>query len=64
MVRQCRFKYNEDDFYNFGGIYCKFDNGDEYIICGCCGGIVDVNEVKILEIYEVWVDISHEIMGE
>lgn len=53
----------------YGGIAFR----DE-IICGCCGGVVDINEVyefapDTLEedpivIYDNWVDINHEICGD
>ena len=36
---------------------------EDYIICGCCGGIIqleDVDEIKELN----WIPISEEIMGE
>lgn len=36
------------------------------IICGCCGGILGVDEFKENEIveYDAWVNISDEIIGE
>ena len=45
----------------FGG-----DNGDILInvICGCCGGVLEPNDVKIIERYtDCWVDISDAIIG-
>ena len=36
---------------------------DNTIICGCCGGIFKKDEVEILEIYNTWVDLSAEIIG-
>lgn len=62
MIKQCKFKDYDNNI--CGGILCDFDNGDEYIICGCCGGIFDPNEVEILETYAYWVDLSDEIIGE
>lgn len=45
----------------FGGI--MVDN--EYIICGCCGGIFEVEEVGKENIFPLsWVNISAEIMEE
>ena len=43
----------------FGGILVN----DEYIICGCCGGVVPLDEVAEMEPYKNWVNISNEIMG-
>ena len=62
MIKQCKFKDYDNKV--CGGILCEFDNGDKYIICGCCGEIFDVNEVEILETYAYWVDLSDEIIGE
>jgi len=62
MIKQC--KFIDDDGEVCGGILCDFDNGDKYIICGCCGGIFDPNEVEVLEIYDYWVSLSDEIIGE
>lgn len=45
----------------FGG-----NNGDVLInvICGCCGGVLEPNDVKIIERYiDCWVDISDAIIG-
>ena len=44
----------------FGGILTD----DNTIICGCCGGTFDKDEVEILEIYDEWVDLSPEIIGD
>lgn len=34
------------------------------VICGCCGGIFDLNEICYLKEYKTWVNISEEITGE
>jgi len=44
----------------FGGILVN----DEFIICGCCGGVFEKEEVEILKVYPDWVSISDEIIGE
>ena len=41
------------------------------IICGCCGGVVDIDEIyefapediDPIQIFEDWVDINAEIIG-
>ena len=43
----------------FGGILVN----DEYVICGCCGGVVPIDEVAEMELYKNWVNISDEFMG-
>lgn len=62
MIKQCRFI--DDDKMVCGGILCDFDNGDKYIIDGCCGRIFDPNKVEIIQVYDSWVSLSNEIMGE
>ena len=46
-------------------------NGEEYlagiafhdwVICACCGGLLDMAEVEILEVFEEWVDLSQKIV--
>lgn len=65
LTRQCYFKDEGADTI-MGGIYV--DNGDEkYIICGCCGGVYDKDDIEnleVFELYESWVDISEEIKGD
>lgn len=57
-TKQVKFKDPEGDI--LGGI--MVDN--KYIICGCCGGVFEVEEVEILEVYKTWLNISDEIKGE
>lgn len=47
----------EEEF--FGGILV--DN--EYVICGCCGGVIPIDEIAQMKPYKIWVNISHEIKG-
>lgn len=57
-IRQVRFIDEENIIH--GGIMV---NG-EYIICGCCGSVYEVEEVEILDTYDYWVPLSNEIIGE
>lgn len=63
VVQQIRFRdlYGEPSI-SVGGILIN----DEYIICGCCGGIFenDKEEIEILEKYDDWVDLDYMIKGE
>lgn len=36
------------------------------IICGCCGGVLELNEFEDDEVveYDAWVDIEEEIRGD
>ena len=58
LTRQVKFIDENETV--LGGI--MIDN--DYIICGCCGGVIEVEEVTILETYDTWVNISEEIIGE
>ena len=37
---------------------------DTYIICGECGAIVDLEDVAALFIFNDWITISEEILGD
>ena len=62
MVKQVRFRDIENDVI-LGGLLVD----DELLICGCCGGeeyILEDNDLfEILEVYDVWVDLSEPILG-
>lgn len=62
--KQCKFKDIENDMI-LGGI---LNEDEKYIICGCCGAVIDLTEepddYKIIKVYDSWVNISEEIMGE
>ena len=34
---------------------------NDEVICACCGGVYELDEVEILEEYEYWVDFKAEI---
>lgn len=57
-----------------GGHYLGGIAYRDEIICGCCGGIFDINEIykfapdelkeDPIVVYNDWVDISYDIAGE
>ena len=61
ICKQCIFADEEKIIHP--GIYCTEDNGDNYIICLCCGGIVDTKEV-VFKDFENWMsfDALNEIV--
>ena len=61
LTQQVQF-WDDDNKEWFGGI--MIDN--EYIICGCCGSVLELNEFEEKEVieYEDWVNIEEEIRGE
>ncbi len=69
VTKQC--KFIDFDGVVRGGIYVMTngqieDPENDYIICGCCGGIFQLDDEVIdwWSIYPDWVDISNEIIGE
>ena len=63
ITKQVKFKDVCNDSIH-GGILV-INGNDKYIICGCCGGVIEVDEdVEIIEEYNNWVDISDSIIGE
>lgn len=70
-MKQVKFKDIENDEMH-GGIL--LDNGD--IICGCYGGLIPKDEIckpdesgeakqaQILEVYDTWVNLDEEIIGD
>ena len=63
MFRQVKFVDGED---NILGGFAFFDEHDniKYIVCGCCGGMLEPDDVTVLKVYSYWADVSDEIIGE
>lgn len=36
---------------------------DGRILCGCCGGILEPEEITIVKVFKDWVNISNAIAG-
>ena len=54
-TKQCIFVDEEKTVHP--GIHCVEDNGDNYIICLCCGGIIDPREV-VFKDFESWMSLD------
>jgi len=55
----------DDDTTIFGGIALIGDNGViTNVICGCCGSMFEPEDIKILERYDYWVDLTEIIIGD
>ena len=71
MVKQVKFRCPNVDTVErkqdaIGGIAVyenELDKTPQYVICGCCGGTFEPDEVKILRVLE-WIPISEEILGK
>jgi len=72
MYQQVKFEIINPDFINedegniFGGIAIIGDSKGTIInvICGCCGGVFEPTDVKILERYDDWMDLTKAIVGD
>lgn len=61
-VRQVIFKDLEGN--TLGGIFVD-DGCDSYIVCGCCGGVFEYEEIGDDNIkFLPWVNIDEEIRGD
>lgn len=72
MCRQVRFRIVDSSLGDtteiLGGIGIYEDNADQderlvNVICGCCGGMFEPEEVKILEKFHWWADLVDTIIG-
>ena len=57
MFKQIKFRDFEDVVR--GGI---LDTEKNIVICACCGGVFEVEEIAIDEVYEYWVDFTEDII--
>lgn len=72
MYQQVKFAVINPDFINsdddrtiFGGIVNVDDDGNIInVICGCCGSVFEPEDIKILERYNDWMDLTEAIVGE
>lgn len=51
-----------------GGILVEGAQDGDFIICGCCGGIIPLDEIDDPDFnmvpFPYWVDLNAEILGE
>ena len=56
---------SDDDRTIFGGIALVNDDGTiTNVICGCCGSVFEPEDIKILERYNDWMDLTEVIIGD
>lgn len=46
-----------------GGILIT-EGWEQYVICGCCGSVFEIEDIEIVKEYPDWIDISDSIIGE
>ena len=51
---------NEETNNVYGGIL--MDDGN--VICACCGGVFEADDIEIIEEYDTWVDFTEVIIEE
>ena len=51
---------NEETNNVYGGIL--MDDGD--VICACCGGVFEADDIEIIEEYDTWVDFTEFILAD
>ena len=62
ITKQVRFRgIGEESFQ--GGIMVD-DGSSIYVICGCCGGIYEMDDIEEINEFENWINISDEIIGD
>lgn len=72
IYKQCKFRDTalEDDGENgyLGGIAVLEDYGKaqvlQGVICGCCGGFVEADDIAEIKYYDDWIDIEDCIRGD
>lgn len=61
IIKQVRFRCVDESAY-FGGILIKDREQAPYVICGCCGGVMEMDNIAEIEEFKGWADISDEII--
>ena len=55
-IKQVLFKGDHSDGVQAG---IRLENG--FVICACCGGVFEPDEIEILHVFDYWVDFSEWI---
>lgn len=55
MAKQCIFV---DEWKN---VQCGILLDDGNMLCGCCGGIIEAEDFRLLEVYDNWVELDEGI---
>lgn len=72
MCKQVRFRIVDSSIGDtteiLGGIaiYEEDEKREKYlinVICGCCGGMLEPEDVEIIEEYPSWIDLVDTIIG-
>lgn len=54
MAKQCIFV---DDWKN---VQCGILLDDGNMLCGCCGGIIEAEDFRLLKVYNNWIGLAYE----
>ena len=61
--KQVQFKANDTESLT-GGIAIYEDDKLQGIICGCCGGFIEPEDIEKIEPFKAWMDIEADIRGD
>ena len=45
-------------------LYGIWNTKAKEVICGCCGGVYNHEEIELIKVYNDWIDISNVIAGD
>lgn len=54
---------DEDPNHLFGGIACYGGDNLQFVICGCCGGVFEPEDIRVVRVFR-WIDICDAIIGD
>lgn len=68
IYKQCKFWDLDSDKYGFHGGIAIIEDRDgleilQGVICGCCGGFVEADDIVEIEYYDDWIDLCDTIIG-
>lgn len=64
MYKQIAFKLKDEEADVIGGIGYFEDDKLVEVICGCCGSTFEPDEITLITIYNNWIDLTTEILGD
>ena len=64
MYKQIAFKVRYEEADVIGGIGYFENDKLVKVICGCCGGTFEPDEVTLISTYDNWIDLADTILGD
>lgn len=71
ILKQCKI-YDKESDTTLGGIAAFEEDKLQYIICACCGAILEADDFsddedsdfELVEVYDNWIDFSENIIED